>query len=45
MHIYENGFRFLRMGYASAIAMLLFAIILVITIIQMTLSKRWVFYQ
>ena len=45
MHIYENGFRFLRMGYASAIAMLLFAIILLITIVQMVLSKRWVFYQ
>lgn len=45
MHIYENGFRFLRMGQASAIAMLLFAVILVITIAQMILGKRWVFYQ
>lgn len=45
MHIYENGFRFLRMGQAAAIAMLLFAVILVITVIQMVLSKRWVFYQ
>jgi multiple sugar transport system permease protein len=45
MHIYENGFRFLRMGYASAIAMVLFAVILLITIIQMALGKRWVFYQ
>lgn len=45
MHIYENGFRFLRMGQASAIAMMLFAVILVITIIQMMLGRRWVFYQ
>jgi multiple sugar transport system permease protein len=45
MHIYENGFRFLRMGQASAIAMMLFAVILLITVIQMMLGKRWVHYQ
>lgn len=45
MHIYENGFRFLRMGQASAIAMLLFAVILLITLIQMVVGKRWVHYQ
>jgi len=32
--IFENGFRFFKMGYASAEAMYLFAVILVLTIIQ-----------
>jgi multiple sugar transport system permease protein len=42
MYIYQAGFRFLRMGYASALAIVLFVIILIFTIIQNYLSKRWV---
>ncbi len=38
-------FRVLDMGYASAIAWILFVIILVITAIQLYLSKRWVYYE
>lgn len=34
----------LSMGYASALAWILFLIILVITLIQLRLSKRWVHY-
>jgi multiple sugar transport system permease protein len=45
MFIYEHGFRFFNMGYASTIALSLFAIILILTIIQFGLSRRWVFYQ
>jgi multiple sugar transport system permease protein len=32
--LFENGFRFFKMGYAASEAMYLFAIILVLTIIQ-----------
>jgi multiple sugar transport system permease protein len=42
--IYEHGIRFLRMGYASTIALALFAIIMLITILQFALSKKWVVY-
>ncbi|ADI15551.1 carbohydrate ABC transporter permease [Truepera radiovictrix] len=35
----------LQMGYASALAWILFAIILVITLLQLWLSKRWVHYE
>jgi multiple sugar transport system permease protein len=42
--IYEHGLRFLRMGYASTIALVLFSIIMVLTIIQFSLSKKWVVY-
>jgi multiple sugar transport system permease protein len=34
-----------QMGYASAMAWILFAIILVITLIQLRLSERWVYYE
>ena len=35
----------LQMGYASALAWILFAIILVITLIQLAASRRWVYYE
>ena len=35
MHIYETGFKFFEMGRASALAFLLFALVLVITILQL----------
>ena len=43
-HLFNNAFRYGRMGYASAMAWVLFAIVLVLTVVQMKLSKRWVHY-
>jgi len=43
-YLYQNAFRWFKTGYASALAVVLFAIILVITIFQMRLSRRWVHY-
>ena len=37
--IYENAFQFLRIGYASAIGVVLFAIILVFTIVQLRVLR------
>jgi multiple sugar transport system permease protein len=34
-----------QMGYASALAWVLFVIILVITLVQLRLAKRWVYYE
>ena len=45
MYIYESGFRFFEMGYASTIALSLFLIVVVLTVIQFRLSRIWVFYQ
>ena len=42
--IYKEGITHMRVGYASALAYILFAIILIITLIQFKLQKRWVFY-
>jgi multiple sugar transport system permease protein len=33
------------MGYASAMAWLLFVVIMAITLVQIRLSRRWVFYE
>ncbi|HEY3107411.1 MAG TPA: sugar ABC transporter permease, partial [Chloroflexota bacterium] len=45
LHLYRNGFRWFNMGYASAMAWLLFVIILVFTLLQVRLSRRWVYYE
>lgn len=44
-NIYENGFKYFEMGYASASAWILFIIILIITAVQMYFQKKWVHYQ
>ncbi len=44
IYIFLNAFRFQRMGKAAAIAWVLFAIVFVLTLIQMGLQKRWVHY-
>lgn len=43
--IYDEGFRYFRMGNATAVAWVLFALILVITIIQLRFQRRWVHYE
>jgi multiple sugar transport system permease protein len=43
--IYDDGFRFFRMGAASATAWVLFAMILIITIVQLWGQRRWVHYD
>ena len=43
--IYNQGFVTYRLGYASTIAWVLFAIIMVLTALQLRLQKRWVHYD
>jgi multiple sugar transport system permease protein len=45
MYIYEQGFRYFQMGYASSVAVLLFVIIAGLTVLQFRGSQRWVFYE
>ncbi len=44
-YLYQQGFSSFRMGYASAVAWLLFLIIMVITAVQFRVSRRWVNYD
>lgn len=43
-HVYEAGFGQLDFGYASALAFLMFAVILVLTVVQLRLGRRSVEY-
>lgn len=43
--IVNNAFRYQRMGYAASMSWILFAIIFVITVIQLRLQRRWVHYD
>lgn len=43
--IYENGFKFFRMGYATAASWVLFVIVAFFTVIYFRSQKRWVHYQ
>lgn len=45
LYLYRMAFENFRMGYASAMAWVLFVIILFFTLIQFRLSDRWVFYE
>ena len=42
--IVKNAFDYGRMGFASAMSMVLFTVLLIITLIQLRLQKRWVHY-
>jgi multiple sugar transport system permease protein len=44
LHLYRNAFQNLRMGYASALAWVLFLIMVVFTVILFRTSARWVYY-
>lgn len=45
LYLYDNAFTYLKMGYASAMAWVLFAIIMVFTLLQMHLQKDLVVYE
>ena len=45
LHLYDSAFSYLKMGYASTISVVLFALIMFFTIIQLLLEKRMVHYQ
>ena len=44
LHIFANAFRFYDMGYGSALAWVLFALIAGLTYLQFRLASRWVYY-
>ncbi|TCT39545.1 carbohydrate ABC transporter permease [Martelella mediterranea] len=44
LYIYDEAFKNFRMGYASAIAWVMFAIIMVLTLIAFWSSRHWVYY-
>lgn len=45
LYLYNNAFRFFKLGKASAMAWILFLILLVFTIAQFRNASRWVHYE
>lgn len=45
LHLFTNGFNYFKMGYASALAWVIFIVIMGLTFIQFKLSPRWVHYE
>ena len=45
LYLFQQAFQNLRMGYASAMAWLLFVIIMVITVIQVKVGNRFIYYE
>ena len=45
LYLYRKAFLIFQMGYASAIAWVLFVIILIFTLIQFGIARRWVYYE
>ena len=43
-YLYQNAFQYFKMGYASAIAYVLFIIVFVVTMLQFRRTKSWVIY-
>jgi multiple sugar transport system permease protein len=45
VYLFRQAFEFLHLGYASALAWLLFLVIVLITVVQVRLSRRFVHYE
>lgn len=45
LYLYQNAFSFLKMGYASAMAWILFIIVVIVSLIVFKTSLRWVYYD
>jgi len=45
LYLFQNAFETFKMGYACAMALLLFLLTLAISLLQVRLSRRWVHYQ
>jgi multiple sugar transport system permease protein len=44
-NLFKQAFQFFRMGYASALAWILFLIVLALTLLQLWASRHWVHYE
>jgi multiple sugar transport system permease protein len=45
LHLYRFAFQYFKMGYASALAWVLFVVIIFFTLLTLKWSQAWVFYQ
>lgn len=44
-YLFQNAFQYYQMGYASALAWVMFVVILALTLVIFRTSRRWVYYE
>ena len=45
VYLYRSAFQYLKMGYAAAVAWVMFLIVMVLTLLVFKSSPFWAFYQ
>ncbi len=45
LYLYDNAFRYLKMGYASTLAWLMFVIVAILTLLVFRITGNWVYYE
>ena len=45
LYLYHHGFQNFKMGFASSMAWILFAVIVIFTLVQFRMSRSWVYYE
>ncbi len=45
VYLYQQGFVYLKMGYASALAWILFIVIMICTLVLLRSSEHWTYYE
>ncbi len=45
IHVYDNAFRYFRMGYSSALSWILFLLIMIFTALLFKSSSYWTYYE
>lgn len=45
LHIYQQAFAYLRLGYGATLAWLFLALVLALTMLNFAVSRKWVFYR
>ncbi len=45
LHLYQQAFQSFDMGYGSALAWIFFVAVLILTILQLQMQSRWVYYE
>ncbi len=45
LYLYNNAFRYFKLGKASAMAWILFVILLIFTLVQFRSASKWVYYE
>ena len=45
LYLFQNGFNYMKMGYASAMALVMFIALVLLTLVIVRTSSSWVYYE